>query len=222
MREIVFDTETTGLNPRQGHRVIEIGAIELVNRMPTGKTFHQYVNPERDVPEEAVRIHGLTLDVLQDKPLFTEIAEDFLAFIGEEADLVAHNAEFDMAFVNWELENIGRDPIPMSRVVDTLQIARSKFPGAQASLDALCKRFGIDNSRRTLHGALLDSEILADVYLELTGGRQTGLELTVETRKAVHGDQKVSFPRREFPPAEKEKEAHARFIARMKAPLWNA
>jgi DNA polymerase-3 subunit epsilon len=177
MREICLDTETTGLKPEEGHRIIEIGAVELHNHIPTGRTFHVYINPERDVPEDAVRVHGLTAEFLADKPTFAEIVDDFLAFIGEEAPLVIHNAAFDRKFLNWELSIAGRPEIPAERCIDTLEIARRKFPGAQNTLDALCRRFGVDNSARELHGALLDAQLLADVYIELIGGRQIDLSL---------------------------------------------
>ncbi len=179
MREICLDTETTGLKPQEGHRVIEIGAVELINHIPTGRTYHVYINPERDVPQEAVKIHGITEEFLADKPKFAEIAQEFLDFIGD-APLVIHNAEFDRGFLNWELGMLDLPQIPQERCIDTLMIARRKFPMAQNSLDALCRRFGIDNSHRTLHGALLDAEILAEVYLELIGGRQIGLSLVSE------------------------------------------
>lgn len=171
MREIVLDTETTGLSPQEGHRIVEIGALELMNHMPTGKTWHQYINPRRPMPAEAFAVHGLGDDFLRDKPVFAHIAEAFIDFIGD-ARLVIHNASFDMAFINAELGWLQRPVIPFDRAIDTLEIARRRFPGSPASLDALCRRFGIDNSARTLHGALLDSEILAEVYLELIGGRQ--------------------------------------------------
>lgn len=177
MREIVLDTETTGLEPADGHRVVEIGALELHNHMPTGRTYHQYINPARPMPQEAFAVHGLGDEFLRDKPLFSEIGAQFLEFIGD-AKLVIHNASFDMKFLNWELKACNFAPVPMERAIDTLAIARKKFPGAPASLDALCRRFGIDNSARTLHGALLDSEILAEVYLELIGGRQPDLVLS--------------------------------------------
>lgn len=176
MREIVLDTETTGLNPEAGDRIVEIGAIELLNHVPTGRTFHQYINPQRAMPQEAFEVHGLGDDFLADKPVFETIADAFLEFIGD-AKLVIHNAAFDMKFLNAELACIGKPRIPEGQAIDTLAIARRRFPGAQASLDALCRRFAIDNSARTLHGALLDSEILAEVYLELIGGRQPGLVL---------------------------------------------
>ncbi|MBF0252029.1 MAG: DNA polymerase III subunit epsilon, partial [Alphaproteobacteria bacterium] len=179
MREIALDTETTGLNPKSGHRVVEIGCVEMVNHIATGEVFHVYINPERDMPEEAFRVHGLSEAFLRDHPVFAKVVDDFLEFVGD-APLVIHNAAFDMGFLNAELEKAGRPKLEMARAVDTVQIARKKFPGAQANLDALCKRFGIDNSNRELHGALLDARLLADVYLELMGGRQTGLGLGVE------------------------------------------
>lgn len=175
-REIILDTETTGFKAEEGHRIVEIGAIELINHVPTGETFHVYINPERDVPKESEAVHGLTTAFLKDKPVFADIAEAFITFIGD-APLVIHNAAFDMAFINAELSYTGRKALPFERAVDTLQIARQKFPMAPNSLDALCKRFGVDNSKRTKHGALLDSELLAEVYLELIGGRQTTLVL---------------------------------------------
>ena len=175
-REIILDTETTGLSPRDGHRIVEIGAIELINHMPSGQTFHVYLDPERDMPKEAEAVHGLSSVFLKGKPRFASIAKDFLTFVGESV-LVIHNANFDMGFINWELRNVNLNPIKMGQVIDTLAIAKQKFPMASNSLDALCKRFGIDLARRTKHGALLDSELLADVYLELIGGRQTALGL---------------------------------------------
>jgi DNA polymerase-3 subunit epsilon len=177
MREIVLDTETTGFEPSQGDRIVEIGAVELFNHMPTGKTYHQYINPERSMPDGAFKVHGLGDEFLSDKPLFVEIAQAFLDFI-KDSKLVIHNASFDMKFLNAELNLVNMAPIPMEQSLDTLAIARRKFPGANATLDGLCRRFNIDNSSRTLHGALLDSEILAEVYLELLGGRQSGFALT--------------------------------------------
>jgi len=177
MREIVLDTETTGFEPAQGDRIVEIGAVELFNHMPTGKTYHQYINPERAMPESAFKVHGLGDEFLSDKPLFKNIAQAFLDFIGDST-LVIHNASFDMKFLNAELKWVNRPIIPMEQSFDTLALARKKFPGANASLDGLCRRFSIDNSSRTLHGALLDSEILAEVYLELLGGRQSGFSLS--------------------------------------------
>ncbi len=184
LREIVLDTETTGLEPAEGHRIVEIGAVELLNHMPTGRTFHKYINPQRAMPEEAFRIHGLSDDFLRNKPIFAEVAAEFVAFIGD-ARLVIHNAAFDMKFINAELSWLDLVPIPVERSVDTVAIARRRFPGAQASLDALCRRFGIDNSGRTLHGALLDSELLAEVYLELIGGRQPDFALAVSAEVTV-------------------------------------
>lgn len=174
MREIVMDTETTGLSPDEGHRIVEIGCVELFNHVPTGKVYHQYINPQRDMPTEAFEVHGLSAERLSKEPVFADIADAFITFIGD-AKLVIHNAGFDMKFLNAELKWLGKPPLEWERAVDTLAIARRKFPGAQASLDALCRRFNIDNSARELHGALLDSEILADVYLELIGGRQPDL-----------------------------------------------
>ena len=194
MREIVLDTETTGLDPSTGDRIVEIGAVELLNHLPTGKTFHKYLNPERNMPEEAQAVHGLTEEFLKDKPVFSQIADDFLTFI-KGSKLVIHNASFDMKFINAELALVGKTTLPGGIAIDTLGIARKKFPGSPASLDALCRRFNIDNSARTLHGALLDSEILAEVYLELIGGRQPdfGLSDTYNT-----GERKVDEERQVF------------------------
>jgi DNA polymerase-3 subunit epsilon len=179
MREIVLDTETTGLDPYQGHRLIEVGCIELLNRIPSGQTFHRYVNPERDVPAEAFAVHGLSGEFLKEKPFFAEVADELIAFIGD-APLVAHNAAFDLNFINAELERAGKAAIARDRVIDTLLLARRKHPAGPNRLDDLCARYGIDSSRRVKHGALLDAEILAEVYLELIGGRQAQLIL-VET-----------------------------------------
>ena len=227
MREIVLDTETTGFDPETGDRLVEIGAVELNGHIPTGRTFHQYINPERDVPQEAVEIHGLTFDFLRDKPVFSRIAEDFLSFIGD-AKLVIHNAAFDMKFLNAELRWLGRPQIPWERAIDTLDMARRKFPGSPASLDALCRRFGIDNSARTLHGALLDSEILAEVYLELIGGRQPGLVLADASTATASGDRTSTSVTRTRPQAlpprlsDAEKEAHAAFVRDMgETALWS-
>jgi DNA polymerase-3 subunit epsilon len=176
MREIVLDTETTGLDPYQGHRLIEVGCIELLNRFPTGRTFHRYLNPERDVPAEAFAVHGLSLEFLKSKSLFVDISADLMDFIGD-APLVAHNASFDLGFLNAELERVSLPAISRERLVDTLLLARRKYPGGSNRLDDLCQRFGIDNSRRTKHGALLDAELLAEVYLELIGARQAQLGL---------------------------------------------
>ena len=186
MREIVLDTETTGLDPAQGDRIVEIGCLELINRLPTGKTYHVYINPERDMPREAEAVHGLSAQFLSDKPLFADIADEFVAFV-KGAALIIHNARFDMKFLNAELAKLGRDDLRENEIIDTLDMARKKFPGAPASLDALCRRFGVDNSNRDLHGALIDSELLAGVYLELSGGRQPGLVFQADAAKAEAG-----------------------------------
>ena len=175
MREIVFDTETTGLNVASGDRLVEIGAVELVNHIPTGKEYHQYINPMRSIDEEVVKVHGLTEEFLSDKPTFEEICDDFLAFIGSDSYLVAHNAKFDIGFLNYQLNELNKPQIDEERVIDTVPIARKKFPGSRVNLDELCRRFGVDNSKRTVHGALLDAQLLADVYLELLGGHEPGL-----------------------------------------------
>ena len=181
MREIVLDTETTGFEPSEGHRIVEIGAIELLNHVPTGRTYHQYINPERAMPKEAFDVHGLGDDFLRDQPKFAQIAAAFVEFVGSDSTLVIHNAAFDMKFLNAELGWAGHPVMPMDRALDTVAMARRKFPGSPASLDALCRRFGIDNSAREKHGALLDSELLAEVYLELIGGRQPDFALSVTT-----------------------------------------
>ncbi|MGD9862589.1 MAG: DNA polymerase III subunit epsilon [Pseudodonghicola sp.] len=219
MREIVLDTETTGLDPNTGDRIVEIGAVELYNHMVTGNTYHQYINPQRDMPEEAFRVHGLSEAFLSDKPVFKEIGQAFLDFIGD-AKLVIHNASFDMKFLNAELKWMGLPQLPWEQAIDTLAIARKKFPGAQVSLDALCRRFGIDNSARTLHGALLDSEILADVYLELIGGRQPDFGLQVDqTRGGVQADQNWRPKPRPTPLPGRisaaEQAAHEAFVAKL-------
>jgi DNA polymerase III subunit epsilon len=218
-REIVFDTETTGLSPLGGDRVVEIGCVEMVNHVPTGRTFHVYINPERDMPEGAFAVHGLSTEFLSDKPLFAAIAADFVAFIGD-ARLVAHNAAFDIGFLNAELGRLGYPALDQARVVDTLALARKKHPFAPASLDALCQRYGIDNARRVKHGALLDAEILADVYVELLGGRQAALGLG-DQRGSEGASASVIVTRRAYerpeplPPrlTEAELTAHAAFVA---------
>jgi DNA polymerase III subunit epsilon len=224
MREIVLDTETTGFDPDQGDRIVEIGAVELVNHLPTGRTFHKYLNPERTMPNEAFQVHGLSDAFLSDKPLFRAVAQDFLTFLGD-AQLVIHNAAFDMKFLNAELGWLGLPPLADSRAVDTLAIARRRFPGSPASLDALCRRFGIDNSARTLHGALLDSEILADVYLELIGGRQPDFGLAGPGAGAHHTAEQTGAMVRPQPLAPRltdaEAAAHAAFVATLgDAPVW--
>ncbi|WP_103335018.1 DNA polymerase III subunit epsilon [Pseudotabrizicola formosa] len=229
MREIVLDTETTGFEPSEGHRIVEIGAVELFNHLPTGKTYHQYINPERPMPKEAFEVHGLGDDFLKDKPLFAAIGQAFLDFVGE-AQLVIHNAAFDMKFLNFELQRAGLPTLPNSRATDTLLIARRRFPGSPASLDALCRRFGVDNSAREKHGALLDSEILAEVYLELVGGRQPDFALATgvdKTRQADASGLQADWRPRPRPVAlpprlsEAEAAAHAAFVAKMgEAALW--
>ncbi|TAN75434.1 MAG: DNA polymerase III subunit epsilon [Magnetospirillum sp.] len=224
MREIVLDTETTGFDPLSGHRMVEIGCVELFNHLPTGEVFHRYLNPEREMPEEAFKVHGLSAEFLADKPLFAEVVADFLAFIGD-SPLVIHNAEFDMRFINAELARLGFPTLPMSRSIDTVAMARKRFPGAQANLDALCRRFEIDNAHRTRHGALLDSELLAEVYLQLIGGRQPGLELggvNKTTGQAVSSVrvERETRPARPHAPTEEEAAAHATFIAKLKSPVW--
>jgi DNA polymerase-3 subunit epsilon len=224
MREIVLDTETTGLKPEDGHRIVEIGCVELQNFVPTGATYHTYLNPEREMPTEAFQVHGLSEAFLSDKPPFAEIVGEFLDFVGD-AKLVIHNASFDMAFINWELRNLGFASIPMSQAIDTVRIAREKFPGAQASLDALCRRFNIDNSARTKHGALLDAELLAEVYLELMGGRQRGFGLaeTVERAAAAAAPVKrVERPARPHEPTTDELSAHRNFLERLTDPVWDS
>ncbi|PCI63878.1 MAG: DNA polymerase III subunit epsilon [Kordiimonadales bacterium] len=220
MRELIFDTETTGFDPLSGDRLIEIGLVEMVDRSLTGNHYHVYVNPERDVPEGAVKIHGLTTEFLADKQVFSEVMDEFLEYIGDDSVLVAHNADFDMRFINWELEHAGRPIIHKKRFIDTLAIARTKYPGAANSLDALCKRFSINNAHRTLHGALLDAEILAEVYIELLGGRQGGMDLSVikEARAIV---EKKKREHRRFPASAEDLVAHTEFLKKLKDPIWN-
>jgi DNA polymerase III subunit epsilon len=224
MREIVLDTETTGLDPYQGHRLIEVGCIELLNRIPSGQTFHRYVNPERDVPAEAFAIHGLSGEFLKDKPRFSEVAEELIAFIGE-APLVAHNASFDLNFINAELERAGQTAITRDRVIDTLLLARRKHPGSPNRLDDLCSRYSIDNSRRVKHGALLDAEILAEVYLELIGGRQAQLVLVESGSDSAAARASVVRPRpMPLTPrlTEADRAAHADFrVSLGDHPIWD-
>lgn len=221
MREIVLDTETTGLDPAAGHRIVEIGCVELLNHIATGRNFHAYVNPERDVPEEARVVHGLTGSFLAAHPAFAKTADDLLAFIGD-APLVIHNAEFDLGFLNAELQRLGRAPIPESRAIDTVSLARRRYPGQPANLDALCRRFQIDVSERTLHGALKDARLLASVYLELVGGREPGLDLARAKDETAVAEAARRTPRMPHPPSEEEAAAHARFLGRIKNPIWNA
>ena len=230
MREIVFDTETTGLSFGGGDRLVEIGCVELINRVETGRTFHAYYHPERTMPAEAFAVHGLSDTFLSDKPLFGDKCHELLDFIGD-APLIAHNASFDFGFLNAELERCGRDPVCLSRMICTLVLARSKHPGAKHSLDALCTRFGVDRTARVKHGALLDAQLLAQVYVELTGGRQIGLSLMAE---AVSSEVSASLnasigtaprpvrPPRPHAPSLDELAAHAQFIGKIKDPLWAA
>jgi DNA polymerase III subunit epsilon len=223
MREIVLDTETTGLDPAAGHRVVEIAALELLHHVPTGRTFREFLNPERDMPPEAERIHGISAEFLKDKPVFKAIAPAFLDFLGD-ARLIIHNAAFDMKFLNAELSVCGLGPLGNDRAVCTVTMARQRFPGAQVSLDALCRRFAIDNSARTFHGALLDCELLAEVYLELCGGRQPGLIL--ESRRQHNGVAAAAValearPARVHPLiAEEEAAAHAAMLEKLSNPVW--
>lgn len=232
MREIVLDTETTGIDPKDGHRIIEIGALELVNQMPTGEQLHIYINPEREIDAGAVAVHGLTNDFLDDKPLFADIADAFLDFIGTDP-LVIHNAPFDMGFINAELEKLGRARLPMERAIDTLTMARRKFPGAQANLNALCRRFEIDNSHRDLHGALVDADLLASVYIELLGGRQPDLSLeppglAPKEGEPAQAEGAEAFTIRVDPTkfnrphvaSEAELSAHAELVDRLTDPVW--
>jgi DNA polymerase-3 subunit epsilon len=226
MREIVLDTETTGLDPLRGDRLVEIGCIEIFNRMPTGQTFHRYINPQRDMPAEAFAVHGLSSEFLSTKPLFIEVVEEFIDFIGD-APLVIHNASFDIGFINAELDRVKRQPIPRDRLVDTLLLARRKHPGVSNRLDDLCSRYAIDNSRRTKHGALLDAELLAEVYIDLIGARQSQLILAQDSQEIRTGSS-GDTPRRqrEVPLAprvsEVEREAHRVFIATLgDKPIWN-
>ncbi len=229
MREIVLDTETTGLSPNEGHRIVEIGGVELLNHVPTGRTYHQYINPKRDMPTEAFDVHGISAEFLADKPPFEAIAQEFVDFV-QDATLVIHNAPFDMGFLNAELRWAGLSPLPGSQALDTLAMARKRFPGSPGSLDALCRRFEIDNSRRTYHGALLDSEILAEVYLELIGGRQPGLVLSAspaDQRDATTSGTDAGKRARARPAplpsriTEAERAAHASLIEELgDAALW--
>jgi DNA polymerase-3 subunit epsilon len=226
MREIILDTETTGLDPLRGDRLVEIGCLEIYNRMPTGQTFHVYINPERDMPAEAFAVHGLSTEFLAGKPLFHEVVEEFLAFIAD-APLVIHNASFDISFINAELERTKRPAIARERLVDTLLLARRKHPGVSNRLDDLCSRYSIDNSRRTKHGALLDAELLAEVYIDLIGARQSQLILASETEATqVRGYGDMPRRQREVPLVprltETDREAHRAFVATLgDRPIWN-
>ena len=221
MREIVLDTETTGLDPAAGHRIVEIGCLELINHLPSGATFQRYLNPERDMPTDAFDVHGLSDEFLADKPLFKDVADGFVDFIAD-APLVIHNARFDIGFVNAELGRIGRPGLESARAIDTVELARRKQPGAPANLDALCRRFGIDNSGREKHGAMLDAELLAEVYLELIGGRQPalGLQRHEQPAPAQRVAEPSARPPRTHGPSSEELAAHATFIDSLDGPLW--
>ncbi len=222
LREIVLDTETTGLDPRQGHRIVEIGCLELINHIPTNRHFHRYINPECDISDEAVAVHGLTREKLAKEPIFAAIAGEFLDFIGD-SKLVIHNADFDVGFINAELANLGLPRVPSERATCTVKLARRRFPGAPANLDALCRRFGVDNSGRALHGALLDAQLLAECYVELLGGRQHGLALAVEAATAKiteTGRGALLRTPRAHGPSEDELAAHAAMVALLKTPVW--
>ena len=223
MREIVLDTETTGVDPTTGHRIVEIGCLELVNHIPTSRTFHRYVNPERDIPDDVIAVHGITNDKVSKAPIFAAIVGEFFDFI-EDAPLVIHNADFDMRFLNMEVTRLGHPPFPMERALCTLKLTRKRYPGAPASLDALCQRFKVDNSNRTLHGALLDAQLLAEVYMELLGGRQSALGLmTAEAVALVETIvERTVRPARHFEPSEAELAAHAAMLGELKNALWLA
>ena len=223
IREIVLDTETTGLNWENGDRIVEIGCVELINHIPTGNTYQTYINPQTQMQKDSIEITGLTDDFLKDKPLFSEIADDFLKFVSDGI-LVIHNASFDISFLNSELGRLGKPQFKLEEVIDTLDLAHRKFPGAQANLDALCRRFNIDASSREKHGALIDSELLAEVYIQLLGGRQSGLEF--ESKEAIAaevtiGQQKQNRQKRVFAPSEEELLVHREFVKTMEAPIWD-
>ncbi len=227
IREIVFDTETTGFDPATGDRLVEIGAVELINHVPTGRTYHQYINPDRDVPEEVVKVHGLTNEFLKDYPFFDKVAQEWVDFIGDDGILVAHNATFDMKFINYELQKLGYEEYKWDRVVDTLEIAKNKFPGQRNNLDALCKRFGVDNSSRTFHGALLDAQLLAEVYLELLGGAEPTMDLasvnkTKSSENVNSGEiKRVYREPRKFLFSEEDNLTHREFLEKnIKNSIW--
>ena len=229
MREIVLDTETTGLNPADGHRIVEIGALEMINHVPTGQTYHVYINPERPIDPDAIAIHGITDAKVAKEKVFAELVDGFLDFIGE-SQLVIHNALFDMGFINAELIRCGKAPLPAERALDTLIMARRKFPGSPASLDALCRRFQIDNSHRDLHGAMIDTDLLADVYIELIGGKQPGLTLSVAPADDGGGQAAAAssapvagakiYEKRPHDASEAEKQAHQAFVDSLTDPMW--
>lgn len=223
MKEIVLDTETTGMDPDEGHRIIEIGCVELENHLPTGRHLQLYINPEREIPPDATAVHGITDEFVKDKPTFSEVYTEFIDFIAD-AKLIIHNAEFDMKFINWELRNVGHPAIGWSNVVDTLGMARKKFPGSPANLDALCRRFEIDNTERTYHGALLDSELLAEVYMELLGGRQHGMRLAAEKAAGQHEKtvkaKRIAREPRPHTANDDELAAHSQLLDKLTEPLW--
>jgi DNA polymerase-3 subunit epsilon len=225
IKEIVLDTETTGFDPTKGDKIVEIGCVELINHMPSGRTLQLYINPEREIPAEVIAVHGITNEFIADKPIFSQVYTEFLEFI-EGGKLVIHNAEFDMKFINYELGQVGHPAISWNNVIDTLGLARKKFPGSPASLDALCKRFGVDNTERTYHGALLDSELLAEVYLELLGGRQHGLGLAAQKAQSEaqtakgHTEKRARREPRIFAPSPEELAAHEELLEKLKDPLW--
>ena len=225
LREIVFDTETTGLNPKEGDKLVEIGAIELINHIPTGRTYHQYINPMRDMPEEAFKVHGLSNEFLNNYPKFSDIAKDFLLFVGDDGILVAHNAIFDMNFINYELKHSGFETLEKHEIIDTLEVAKSKFPGARNNLDALCKRFNIDNSKRTKHGALLDAELLSEVYLELLGGAEPTMSFDQKSDEILNyknNEKKIkNYQKRTFNITDEEQKEHDLFLKnKIKDALW--
>jgi len=227
IREIVFDTETTGFDPTTGDKLVEIGAVELINHVPTGKTYHQYINPEREVPEEVVKVHGLTTEYLKDFPIFADVAQEWIDFVGDDGILVAHNAPFDMKFINYELQKAGFAEYGWDRVIDTLEIAKNKFPGQRNNLDALCKRFNVDNSARTFHGALLDAQLLAEVYLELLGGAEPTMDLSSNSNKNSNiinnKIERVFREPRVFAVSEEEIANHRAFLEKnIKGALWVA
>ena len=221
MREIILDTETTGLDPKMGHRLVEIGAVELINHTPTGANYQTYINPERDVDPGAQEIHGLTNEFLKQHPTFDDISAEFIDFLSNST-LVIHNAPFDLAFINMELNRLGEPSISSERVIDTLVLARKKFPGAQANLDALCRRFAIENRHRELHGALVDAALLADVYIELIGGKEPTLGLSAKKTNAVDEDTTRVYQKpRSFPVTEEELELHRAFVKTLINPIWD-
>ena len=221
MREIVLDTETTGFRQNDGDRIVEIGCVELVNHVATGNNYHQYINPKCSMPEGAFKVHGLSAEFLADFPVMTDIVDEFIEFIGDEAPLIIHNAEFDIGFLNAELKLLDKPMIPMSRSIDTVRMARKKFPGAPASLDALCRRFSINNTGRTLHGALLDAQLLSEVYLELVGGRQPDFEMAPDEKNEASVISILAHrkPRRHAP-SDAENNAHVEFLKKIIDPLW--